>query len=267
MEYRDFKKKFGQNFIKEPNIIHKIVNSVDITKEDLVIEVGPGSGALTRELARVAGNVLCYEIDSSLEDVLSTNLSSFDNVKVIYKDFLKCDISSDLEQYEYKNLYVVANLPYYITTDIIKKIISSNINPKELVLMVQKEVGDRFSAKPGGREYGSITVLLNYYFNIKKLFVVSRKNFMPEPKVDSVVISLKKKDGKKAINEELFNKLIRDSFKFKRKSLKNNLKGYDLYVINDVLYKNSMNLMTRAESIPVDVFIEISDKLEQEKKA
>ena len=267
MEYKDFKKKFGQNFIKDSNITKKIVNSTDITSNDLVIEVGPGSGSLTKELAEVAKNVLCYEIDHSLEDVLTNNLSNYDNVDIIFEDFLKRDIENDIKNYQFDNLFVVANIPYYITTDIIKKIISSKIDTKDLVLMVQKEVGDRFSSAPGKREYGSITVLLNYYYDIKKLFVVGRKNFVPEPKVDSVVISLKKKENKLiANNEELFNRLVRDSFKFKRKSIKNNLKGYNLDIVDEVLKNHNLDLMTRAESISYDIYVEIANKLEQEKK-
>ena len=261
MEYKDFKKKYGQNFIKDPGIIKKIVSSTNITKDDLVIEVGPGSGVLTKELSKVAKNVLCYEIDNSLEDVLSVNLSDCNNVEIIFEDFLKRDVSKDIEKFEYNDLYVVANIPYYITTDIIKRIIGSNINPKELVLMIQKEVGDRYTSSPGCREYSSITVLLNYHFNIKKLFNVGRKNFVPEPKVDSVVISLKRRDNKEQVNEEKFNKIIRDSFKFKRKSIKNNLKGYDLNTVEEILKKHNKTLLDRAETFPLEVFIDLANNL------
>ena len=261
MEYKDFKKKYGQNFIKDPGIIKKIVSSTNITKDDLVIEVGPGSGVLTKELSKVAKSVFCYEIDNSLEDVLSVNLSDCNNVEIIFEDFLKRDVSKDIEKFEYNDLYVVANIPYYITTDIIKRIISSNINPKELVLMIQKEVGDRYTSSPGCREYSSITVLLNYHFNIKKLFNVGRKNFVPEPKVDSVVISLKRRDNKEQVNEEKFNKIIRDSFKFKRKSIKNNLKGYDLNTVEEILKKHNKTLLDRAETFPLEVFIDLANNL------
>lgn len=261
MEYKDFKKKYGQNFIKDPSIIKKIISYTSITDKDLVIEIGPGSGSLTKELSLVSKNVLCYEIDTSLEDVLSSNLANCNNTKIIFEDFLKRDISKDIENYEYNDLYIVANIPYYITTDIIKKIISSNINAKELVLMVQKEVGDRYTSNPGTRNYSSITVLLNYHFNIKKLFSVSRKCFIPEPKVDSVVISLRGKDSKEIINEEVFNKLVRDSFKFKRKSIKNNLKGYDLNTIEEVLKRHNKTLQDRAETFSLDIFIDITKEI------
>ena len=261
MEYKDFKKKYGQNFIKDPGIIKKIVNSTNITKDDLVIEIGPGSGVLTKELSNVAKNVLCYEIDHSLEDILSVNLSDCNNIEIIFEDFLKRDVSKDIEKYDYKELYVVANIPYYITTDIIKSIISSNINTKELVLMVQKEVGDRYTSPVGHREYSSITVLLNYYFSIKKLFNVSRKSFVPEPKVDSVVISLKRRNNKEIVNEEVFNKLIRDSFKYKRKSIKNNLKGYDLNTVEEVLKRHNKTLIDRAETFPLEVFVDLANNL------
>ena len=261
MEYKDFKKKYGQNFIKDPGIIKKIVSNTNITKNDLVIEVGPGSGVLTKELSLIAKNVLCYEIDNSLEDTLSSNLSKCNNIEIIFEDFLKRDIFKDIEKYDYNDLYVVANIPYYITTDIIKRIISCNINPKELVLMIQKEVGDRYTSLPGSREYSSITVLLNYHFNIKKLFHVSRKSFIPEPKVDSVVISLKRRDNKEQVNEEKFNKLVRDSFKYKRKSIKNNLKGYDLNIVEEILKKHNKSLLDRAETFPLEVFVDLANNL------
>ncbi len=164
----NLKKMFGQNFIIDENIINSIITKSGVDKDTLVIEIGPGAGSLTYKLSEYSKNVLCYEIDTTLKELLSDNLSGCSNVEIIYKDFLKADVFSDIKKYDYKKLYVVANLPYYITTPIIIKFIEENIPVDRIVVMVQKEVGDRFTTSPGSREYSSITVLLNYYFNVKK---------------------------------------------------------------------------------------------------
>jgi 16S rRNA (adenine1518-N6/adenine1519-N6)-dimethyltransferase len=229
-----FKKKFGQNFISDSNIINSMVNQLNIDNNTLVIEIGPGSGALTTHLASLAGNVLCYEIDTDLKETLDDNLSDFNNVNVIYNDFLKADVNADIKKYNYKKLYLVANLPYYITTPIVERIINLNLNFDLIAIMVQKEVGERFNAKPGTKDYGSLTVYLNYYFDINKLINVPRTVFVPQPNVDSVVIILKPHHRYSVNNEELFKKLVRDSFVQKRKTIGNNLKNYDLDVIQRV---------------------------------
>ena len=257
-----FKKSFGQNFIQDDNIIKNIVNKTNIEENSLVIEVGPGSGVLTKELARVSKNVLSYEIDDRLEDILDENLKDYTNVEIIYDDFLTRDIKNDIKEYSYQNIYFVANIPYYITTPIIIKLIESKIDFKKVTIMIQKEVADRFSAVPKTKNYGSITVFLNYYYDIEKLMFVSRNSFFPKPNVDSEVIALKKKDNrKKVINEELFFKLVRDSFRFKRKNIRNNLKNYDLDTILDVLNKYNKNLNSRAEEMELDIFIDIANAL------
>ena len=258
----EFKKSLGQNFLQDNNIINNIVKVSNIENNSLVIEVGPGSGNLTKKIAAVADNVLCYEIDTRLDEILSEQLYEFNNVKIIYDDFLKRNIGEDIKDYNYENLYLIANLPYYITTPIIEKLIESNLKFKQITIMIQKEVGDRLMAKPKTREYGSLTVYLNYYFNIKKEFLVSRNAFIPKPNVDSIVISLKSKDNKLSLkNKDIFNKLLRDSFKFKRKTIKNNLKNYDLNIISEVLEKNGFNLTSRAEELPLEVFVEIANNI------
>jgi len=261
MEDFKFKKAFGQNFLKDNNVITNIVKGSDIKPNSLVIEIGPGSGALTKELALYAKNVLSYEIDTRLEEILDENLIGCHNVKIIFDDFLKRNIEDDIKDYDYENIYVVANLPYYITTPIIEKLIDSKIVFQSITIMIQKEVGDRFGAKVGTRDYGSITVFLNYYFDIKKLFVVSRNCFIPKPNVDSIVISLIKKDGRKSDNEDLLFKLIRDSFQYKRKNLRNNLKGYDVNIIESALSKYGKDLTARAEELSLDMFIDIANEL------
>ena len=262
MENFKFKKAYGQNFLKDKNVIHNIVDKTKILDNSLVIEVGPGSGALTSELAKVAKNVLSYEIDERLEETLDENLREFNNIEIIFDDFLNRDIKDDIKAYNYDNIYFVANIPYYITTPIIEKLIESKIDFKAITVMVQKEVADRFSAHPKSKNYGSITVFLNYYFDIEKLIFVSRNAFMPKPNVDSEVIALRKKNIiRKANNEEMFFKLVRDSFRFKRKNIRNNLKNYDLKIIEEILKKYNKDLTTRAEELELDIFIDLANEL------
>lgn len=262
MENFIFKKSLGQNFLQDNNVLENIVKAANICGNSLTIEIGPGSGNLTRKIANISKQVLCYEIDDRLEETLDKNLKDYNNINIIYDDFLKRDINKDIENYTYDNIYVVANLPYYITTPIIEKLIESNINFTKLVIMIQKEVGDRLCAKPGMKEYNSLTVYLNYYFNLKKEFIVSRNCFIPKPNVDSIVISLEKKKELLYLKSiDNFNKLLKDSFKFKRKTIKNNLKNYDLDKVNKILESYHFNLTTRAEEIPLEVFVSISNEL------
>lgn len=262
MENFKFKKAYGQNFLNDYNIITNIVKGANIKENSLVIEVGPGSGVLTRQLASVAKNVLCYEIDERLEEILDENLVGYNNIEIIYDDFMKRNLKEDIKHFSYENIYVVANLPYYITTPIIEKLIMENIEFDSITIMIQKEVGERFCAKPGSRDYSSITVFLNYYYNLEKLFVVSRNCFTPKPNVDSIVISLKSKKNKLYLkDEEAFFKLIRDSFRFKRKNLRNNLKNYDLLKIEKVLNKYGYDLTIRAEELALEVFVEMANAL------
>ena len=257
-----FKKKFGQNFIIDENVINSIVDKSEIDKETLVIEIGPGAGSLTCGLATKAKNVLCYEIDTTLKDILNSNLSDFSNVDVIYEDFLKVDVNNELKKYDYNKLYVVANLPYYITTPIILKLIEDKIPVDKIVVMVQKEVGDRFKAKPGTKDYGSLSIFLKYYFEVNKILDVSRNVFMPKPNVDSIVVEFKKVNSKIDVkNEELFFKIVKESFTQKRKTLRNNLKGYDLEKINEVLAKHGYDLSVRAEQLTIEVFADIANSL------
>lgn len=258
----NFKKKYGQNFLRDNSIPRKIVDVSKIPDNTLVIEIGPGAGALTKELAKVAKQVLCYEIDESLEDILDQALLEYTNVSVIYDDFLKRNVLEDLNNYDYEHLYVIANLPYYVTTPIITQLVTSNLEIEKIVVMVQKEVADRFCAKPASREYGSITVFLNYYFDLKKEFLVSKNCFVPKPNIDSMIISLtRKKELLPLKDSTLFFNLIRDSFRFKRKTLRNNLKGYDLKEIEQILKNYHFDLSVRAEELPLEVFVDISNNL------
>ncbi len=262
-EFR-FKKKYGQNFLQNKNIIDKIANTAEVKPNSLIIEVGPGSGNLTVSLASLYknSNVLAYEVDNSLEDVLASRLKDYDNVKILFIDFLKADIVSDVEEYSYENLYFVSNVPYYITTPILFKLISSNLGFEKIVMMVQKEVGDRFCSKVSSKDYGALTVILNYFFDVRKEFVVDRNQFYPRPNVDSVVVSFSKRDDKEdLINRDFFIQLVHDSFQFKRKTLRNNLKKYNLSIIENVLNKYGFDLSVRAEALNYKIFVDMANAL------
>ena len=185
----------------------------------------------------------------------------YDSKKITnLEEFLNRNIQDDIKDLNYNNLYIIGNLPYYITTPIITKIIESNLNVKEMVFMVQKEVAERFSAKPKSREYGSISVFLNYFFDIKNLFVVGKKCFYPVPNVDSAVIKLSKKENILDVDINKFSSFVKDCFQFKRKNLRNNLKKYDLVKIQNILIENGYSLDNRAEDLPFEVFIDIVNK-------
>ena len=198
------------------------------------------------------------------EDLESrTQKINADNLRIVYEDFMKVSVKEYLPN-NYKNLYIVANIPYYITTPIIEKIIEEKLNENSCTLMVQKEVADRFSAKWGSKEYGSITVYLDYYYNINKLFEVPRKAFYPVPNVDSAILKLTRKEDKVFLDEDKFFKFVKSAFQFKRKNLRNNLKSYDLEKINSVLVKYNHNLQNRAEEISLEEFIDIFKNIEED---
>ncbi len=256
-----FKKQFGQNFLIDNNVINKIVSDIKVFPNSLVIEIGCGDGRLTKYLCDKFDFVLGYEIDLEVKEDLYKNLDNYDNYEIIFDDFLKRDVINDLLNKSYDNLYVVANLPYYITTPIIEKLTLLNLNVQLIRVMVQKEVGERFTALPGSKNYGSITVYLNYNYRVEKNFVVSRNCFFPKPNVDSIIISFYKKDKLFVKDEMFFYKLVRDSFKYKRKTIRNNLKNYDLDVIQKVLNKYNFDLSVRAEQLDVSIFCDIANSL------
>lgn len=254
----DYKKSLGQNFLKDKNIIKKIADSINPTEEDLIIEIGPGAGALTKELVKKKSEVICFEIDTRLKEILEQINS--EKLTIIFKDFLSIKINKYIDQNKYKNLYFVGNLPYYITTAIINKIVKES-NPYEITIMVQKEVADRFSAKPGTKDYSSISIFLQYNFDIERVCNVSKTCFEPVPKVDSSVIKFKRNKKISANDEEKFYKLIKDSFTQKRKNLRNNLKGYDLNKIQAILKKYDKDLTARAEQLSIEEFVDISNNI------
>ncbi len=253
------KKSLGQNFLEDETILQNIANSIKTNEYDLIIEIGPGKGALTKYLKAKKSFLICYEIDPRLKDTLKKYTDK--KTKIIFKDFLKANIIEDAKDFPYTNLYIIANIPYYITTPIIKHIINLD-KLKSMTLLVQKEVANRLCAKPQSKAYGSLTVYLNYYFNIHYLFDVSKFAFNPVPKVESAVVKFaKKSDCPNVKNEKLFFELITDAFKMKRKTLKNNLKNYNWSIIKKVLEKNNLTENIRAEELSLDMFIELANAL------
>jgi 16S rRNA (adenine1518-N6/adenine1519-N6)-dimethyltransferase len=252
------KKSLGQNFLKDENVLKNIANSIDTLEDDLIIEIGPGMGALTKKLKQKNSYLIAYEIDERTKDYLLPLEDS--KTKIIYKDFLKTNIYDDIKDIKYNNIYVMANIPYYITTPIINHILDENINIKAMTLLVQKEVADRLSAKPKSKDYGAITVYLNNYFDINKLFNVKNTCFTPIPKVDSAVVKFTKKEKIFEDNKK-FYKFINECFSQKRKTLKNNLKKYDWNIIKEILIDNNINENCRAEELDLNTFIEIFNKL------
>lgn len=254
----NYKKSLGQNFLMDKNKINQIIESIEVGKNDLIVEIGPGAGAITKELVKKNCDVLCFEIDIRLKDILSKIDS--DKLEIVYQDYLTINLSDYIDYSKYKKIIFVGNLPYYITTAIINKIIDYN-HADEIVIMVQKEVAERFMAKPNSKKYNSLSVFLQYHFNIEKVCDVSKNCFEPIPKVDSTVIKFKKSNKYKVNNETVFYKLIKDSFTQKRKNLKNNLKSYDLIKIENILKKINKDLTYRAESLTIEDFILISNEL------
>ena len=253
-----FKKQYGQNFLQSETIIDSIVDSINPNIDDLIIEIGPGAGALTKKLKKYNAQILAFEIDEDTKKYLS-NLED-DKTKIIYEDFLEANVKENLSNIKYNNLYIIGNLPYYITTPILERIIDLNINETSLTIMVQKEVGERFLAHTHQREYGYMTVLLNYWYGIKKVIDAPRQFFYPKPNVDSIVIKLTKKTPRE-IDYNKFKNILKESFQFKRKTISNNLKKYDKTKLENILSKHNATLLSRAEDLDLETFIDLSIKL------
>lgn len=259
MENIKAKKSLGQNFLQDEVILKNIADSIKTNPNDIIIEIGPGKGALTKHLKNKNSYLICYEIDNRMQEIL--NNYEDEKTKIIYQDFLKSNITNDIKDINYDNIYIIANIPYYITTPIIKHVINLP-KLKSMSLLVQKEVAERFTAKINSKAYNSLTVYLNYYFNITYLFDVSKNAFKPVPNVDSAVVNFTKKTiNYNLVNEELFFKLVNDAFKMKRKTLKNNLKGYDWTKIKSVLDRNNLSENIRAEEISLELFIDIANSI------
>ena len=225
-----FKKSFGQNFLTDTNILQKIVDTAEIDDQVNVIEIGPGIGALTEFLAERAAQVMAFEIDHRLVPILADTLRDFDNVTVVNEDILKVDLAQHIQNFKNPDLpiKVVANLPYYITTPILMHLIESGIPFSEFVVMMQKEVADRISAKPNTKAYGSLSIAVQYYMTAKVAFIVPRTVFVPAPNVDSAILKMvRRPEPAVAVEDEkFFFKVSKASFIHRRKTLWNNLTGY-----------------------------------------
>ena len=251
------KKYYGQNFLKNEEIIKNITDLVKPTENDLIIEIGPGRGALTKYLTQKTCDLVCIEIDTDLKVYLDKYQSK--KCKIIYEDILNVDLNEITKGYQ--NVFVVGNLPYYITSPILEYLIN-NIKAQKMAFMVQKEVADRYSAKVNTKDYGYFTLFLNFYYEVNKEIFVGKNNFDPVPRVDSEVISLSLKDKVPDINPEKYFTFLKESFSHKRKTLKNNIISYDFEKIMNVLNKYGLTESIRAEQIREDIFIEIFKSLE-----
>ncbi len=268
------KKSLGQNFIIDTNILKNIVEAGEISERTTVIEVGPGIGALTEQLAKEAGKVIAFEIDDRLLPVLADTLSPYSNIEIIHDDILNVDLdafySSHLEDAE--EIVVVANLPYYITTPIILRFLESGLPIDRMVLMMQKEVASRLSAHPSTKAYGSLSIAVQYYMDAKIAFTVPKTVFMPQPNVDSAIIKLMKKEKTPYTveDEKLFFTLTRSAFVQRRKTLWNNLQvafGKDEEVkgkMMEALKAAQIDPGRRGETLSIEEFARLSNALYSE---
>lgn len=256
------KKSLGQNFLIDENIINKIVNELNILDDSLVIEIGPGKGALTKLLVKKAKYVLAYELDKECINYLNLNIKN-KNLKIINEDILKANIKEDILDYnDIKNIYIIGNLPYYITTPIILKLIEDKLKVNKYLFMVQEEVANRYCYLENNKEYNALTVYLNYLFKTKKCFVVKNTSFDPIPKVQSAIISLEDKEKENVINEDYFYEINKLIFRQKRKTLINNLKDkFNLNILKEVFNKLKFKENIRAEELSIKDIINLSDNL------
>lgn len=269
MESYDLKplKGLGQNFLSDKNIIDNIISKSNITKADLVIEVGPGLGALTQELLNKAGHVIAIEIDKKLVPVLRKVFKDYDNLTLVNQDIMKVDIEGLLEEAsrDYKSVKVVANLPYYITSPVVMKLLQEYKGFCLLTLMVQKEVAERMVAPPSSKERGSLSVAMEYYADAEIIMDVSKEVFYPKPKVDSCVIILKPRKFPVEIKDEaLLFKLTRGAFQMRRKTLLNALsgiEGLEKTEIIEALKKANVDPQRRGETLALEEFIRIANAL------
>lgn len=222
-----FKKSLGQNFLIDTNILHNIIAAADLTREKAAIEIGPGIGALTEQLARTAGKVMAIEIDQRLLPILAETLSPYDNVEVVHGDVLHLDLRSLLAEKlaGFDRISVVANLPYYVTTPILMKLLEGRLPLEHIVVMIQKEVAERIAAKPGTKDYGSLSIAAQFYAETQVVMNVPAQVFVPRPNVDSAVIRLqvREKPAVEVDDEDVFFRVVKGSFAQRRKTLLNNL--------------------------------------------
>ena len=263
-------KSLGQNFLINENILDKIIESADISSDDVVLEIGTGIGTLTQRLCENAKKVIAVEIDKNLIPILNETLSDYDNITIINKDILKTDINEELNNLSVKQkIKVVANLPYYITTPIIMKVLEDKVNVDCMVLMLQKEVADRMNATPSTKDYGSLSIAVQYYCDTDIVCKVPKSSFIPEPNVDSLVLKLAVNEKRKVeINDEkLFFKIVRGSFSKRRKTILNSLSNYedlgDKDKIQKLLEISEIDAKRRGETLSIYEFANLAKNYEK----
>ncbi|WP_449538321.1 16S rRNA (adenine(1518)-N(6)/adenine(1519)-N(6))-dimethyltransferase RsmA [Ferdinandcohnia sp. Marseille-Q9671] len=266
-----FKKSLGQNFLIDTNILHRIIDHAEITDEMGAIEIGPGIGALTEQLAKRAKRVVAFEIDGRLLPILDDTLSPYSNVDIIHEDVLKADVRAVIQDkmQDIDDIMVVANLPYYVTTPIIMKLLTEDLPLRGIVVMLQKEVADRIAAEPGTKEYGSLSIAIQYYTTAETVMTVPRTVFVPQPNVDSAVIRLLKRSepAVKVQNESFFFEVVRASFGQRRKTILNNLTSHlpngkaRKETIEGCLADSDIDPRRRGETLSIEEFGRLSDAL------
>jgi 16S rRNA (adenine1518-N6/adenine1519-N6)-dimethyltransferase len=256
-----FTKSLGQNFLIDDTVLADIVEGAEICEEDFVIEIGPGVGTLTRELLKKAKKVCAIELDGDLIPILKEELKEFENFELIHKDALKVDFNEIIG--EEKSVKLVANLPYYVTTPIIIKLITEGYSFKSLTIMIQKEVAERIDAEPNNKDYGSLSLLVQYYCNTQIVRYVKPTSFIPQPKVESIVIRLDRLKSPKVEvkDKDLMFRVIRDSFNMRRKTLSNSIKNIGLSKENlSLAFENSnINPQRRGETLSLAEFAKLAD--------
>lgn len=268
-------KSLGQNFLTDKNIIDKIIERSFIEKDDLVIEIGPGIGVLTAEAAQSAGKVIAVEIDKNLMPILQDTLAEYDNVEVINADILKTDLNGILEQKGYMGslrkgkVRIIGNLPYYITTPIIMKILEDGVKADSITVMMQKEVADRIKAEPGTKAYGALSLAVQYYCTVELVAKVPKEVFVPQPKVDSAVLRLDVRSEKpvKLIDEKIFFACIKAGFGQRRKTLLNSLTGVcgiSKEKLAEVLGSVGIDPVRRAETLSLEEFAALANAIRGE---
>ncbi len=259
-------KSLGQNFLIDDNIIENIVEAANITKDDLVIEIGPGLGTLTARLLEKAKKVIAIELDNRMINILNDRFSLYENFELINEDVLKVDLKKLISKNKSQNVKVVANLPYYITTPIIMKLLEDKLEIQSITVMVQKEVAKRLTAKPGDKLSGAITYSVNYYCEPEEVVIVPNSSFIPEPEVESEVIklNLRKEPPIQIKSEEIFFKLIKVSFMQRRKTLINGITNSGLMSkeeCKEILDKLGLDERVRGENLNLDQFAQIANKI------
>ena len=265
-----FKKNFGQNFLVDERVLGKIVSSAEISKDDVVIEVGPGIGTLTQALAKEAYKVVAVEIDTTLVPILGELLSDFDNIEIINEDILKVDVNAIAEKYPDKKIKMVANLPYYITTPIIMNVLENHIPVESITVMIQKEVAYRMKAQPSTKDYGSLSLAVQYYCEPYLVANVPQNCFMPRPNVDSAVIKLTVMDKPKVQvnNEKFMFEFIKAAFSQRRKTLVNCIFSSGLLTLSKDEIGKMLNGLgyderVRGESLTLEDYGKITDEAEK----